>query len=69
MSLQIYIAHTGERLLADPVSFASYVVSRESPLLGRLPWNATDAISNYLGQTHYGHGSLAVLPSRPRGRS
>lgn len=25
MSLQIYIAHTGERLLADPVSFASYV--------------------------------------------
>lgn len=30
MSLQIYIAHTGERLLADPVSFASYVVHRVS---------------------------------------
>lgn len=25
MSLHIYIAHTGEHLLADPVSFASYV--------------------------------------------
>jgi hypothetical protein len=25
MSLNIYIAHTGEHLLADPVSFASYV--------------------------------------------
>lgn len=26
MSLHIYIAHTGEHLLADPVSFASYVL-------------------------------------------
>ena len=25
MSLHIYIAHSGEHLLADPVSFASYV--------------------------------------------
>lgn len=25
MSLNIYIAHSGERLLADPVSFTSYV--------------------------------------------
>ena len=25
MSLHIYIAHTGEHFLADPVSFASYV--------------------------------------------
>lgn len=27
MSLHIYIAHSGEHLLADPVSFASYVLS------------------------------------------
>lgn len=27
MSLNIYIAHTGEHLLADPVSFASYVAA------------------------------------------
>lgn len=25
MSLHIYIAHTGEHFLADPVAFASYV--------------------------------------------
>lgn len=25
MSLHIYIAHSGEHLLADPVAFASYV--------------------------------------------
>lgn len=28
MSLHIYIAHSGEHLLADPVSFASYVFPR-----------------------------------------
>lgn len=27
MSLHIYIAHSGEHLLADPVAFASYVLS------------------------------------------
>jgi hypothetical protein len=27
MSLHIYIAHSGEHLLADPVAFASYVDS------------------------------------------
>ena len=27
MSLHIYVAHTGEHFLADPVSFASYVPS------------------------------------------
>jgi hypothetical protein len=27
MSLHIYIAHTGEHFLADPVAFASYVFS------------------------------------------
>lgn len=26
MSLHIYIAHSGEHLLADPVAFASYVL-------------------------------------------
>lgn len=41
MSLHIYIAHTGEHLLADPVSFASYVIAfidicptSRSPLTG-----------------------------------
>lgn len=28
MSLHIYIAHSGEHLLADPVSFASYVLPK-----------------------------------------
>lgn len=27
MSLHIYIAHSGEHLLADPVAFASYVAT------------------------------------------
>jgi autophagy-related protein 11 len=31
MSLNIYIAHTGEHLLADPVSFASYVFHHPIP--------------------------------------
>jgi hypothetical protein len=42
MSLHIYIAHTGEHLLADPVSFASYV---SYPLCNQIwsfrLWNAS----------------------------
>lgn len=30
MSLHIYIAHSGEHFLADPVSFASYVLCQVS---------------------------------------
>jgi hypothetical protein len=36
MSLHIYIAHSGEHLLADPVAFASYVDS--SPHEGAFYW-------------------------------
>lgn len=32
MSMHIYIAHSGEHLLADPVSFASYVLQTLSTI-------------------------------------
>ena len=40
MSLHIYIAHSGEHLLANPVSFASYVLlmlTQPETLLWSLP--------------------------------
>lgn len=43
MSLHIYIAHSGEHFLADPVSFASYV-----PLLFMIPWTIQVYISCFL---------------------
>lgn len=38
MSLHIYIAHSGEHLLADPVAFASYVFPSCGDE-GRLSWS------------------------------
>lgn len=42
MSLHIYIAHSGEHLLADPVAFASYV-SRGAEMRGGAPTGSLHA--------------------------
>lgn len=77
MSLHIYIAHTGEHFLADPVSFASYVhpICPDSYLkieyfVSLLVFALANLCSlRSLAPTPFGHGLPAILPYPPRDRS
>lgn len=71
MSLHIYIAHTGEHFLADPVSFASYVrvVGVQSSLLRALGYPLFGANMVSLVRTLFDHGLPAMPPFRPKGKS
>lgn len=77
MSLHVYIAHTGEHFLADPVSFASYVHSiyldsclKISFFVSLLVFTLTNLCSlRSLAPTPFGHGLPVILPYPPRGRS
>jgi hypothetical protein len=66
MSLHIYIAHTGEHLLADPVSFASYVCLVEMELL---PAEMQCELTQFTVQMPSDHGLHAIHQSPRKGKS
>lgn len=84
MSLHIYISHNGDHLLADPVSFASYVpvhshASRTYPLGSGHPCLCRHESCILVGmetnlhnlrsaRMHFGHGLPAIRRYRLKGK-